>query len=73
MNVTHAQVAHPQPGVTSQAVDNIWTIFAHNLNSGASSYIEMPINLKSVLGDKGLDIIASRFRQVSDNHQSNFN
>ena len=51
-----------QPGAPNQVVENIWTIFAHNINSGACSYIEMPLNLKAVLGDEGVTIIALRFR-----------
>ena len=50
------------PGVPAQVLDNVWTIFAHNINSRATSYIEMPMNLGTVLTGKGLEIIAFRFR-----------
>ncbi len=62
MNAAPAPMAQGQQGASTQVTDNLWTIFAHNINSGACSYIEMPITLGSVLGTKGLETIAVRFR-----------
>lgn len=42
-------------------VDTIWQIYNQNINSGACQHIEMPMNLKSVVGEKGLEIIAFRY------------
>lgn len=60
--MNQAPAVPASPGASNQVVDNLWTIFAHNINSGACSYIEMPINLKAVLGEEGLTIIALCFR-----------
>ena len=62
MNAAPALAAHGQTPTAQQMVDNFWTVFAHNVNSGATSFIEMPITLKSTLQDKGLEILALRFR-----------
>ena len=62
MNLPPVSIAQGQLGASAQVVDNVWTIFAHNINSGACSYIEIPMTLKSVLGEKGLETITLCFR-----------
>jgi len=61
MNTTLAQQAlgnMPPAALT----DILWQAFSRNLNSGACTVIEMPIHLKTVIGSKGVDAMAARFR-----------
>ena len=47
-----------------QVVDAFWVLYSGHLNSGAWDKVEMPINIKFVIGQKGIDILAARFRSV---------
>ncbi|KAL6713548.1 hypothetical protein ACLMJK_009013 [Lecanora helva] len=64
MNVNQAPATLVPATTTFQLIENLWIVFAHQINSGACSYIEMPINIKAVLRDEGLMMIANRFRNL---------
>ena len=59
--VTMAQQA-PTTTTVAQVINAFWQVYAHNINAGASHRIELPINLKNVIGDGGIAIIANRLR-----------
>lgn len=62
MNTAQATMAQTQPTTVAQVIDVFWQVYAQNLNSGASDRIEVPINLKNVIGDRGVAILATRLR-----------
>lgn len=61
MNNAPATAQSP-PLTVAQVINHYWQVYAQNLNSSASDHIEIPIILKNVIGDRGIAIIATRFR-----------
>lgn len=62
MNANTAGPAQAQGVPNINLLETVWQIYAQNINSGASSYIEMPFHLKGAFGERGLEILAFRFR-----------
>ena len=61
MNV--AMPAGSMPAV-SQIVDYIWQYVSKQINTGVAHEVTLPIIFKSVIGDQGIAVIATRFRYV---------
>ena len=54
-NATHANNA-------STITDTLWDGYQRSLNSGARALIELPMQLKSVIGSDGIQVLADRLR-----------
>lgn len=61
MNNAHAAIAPAPPTTIRQIIDMFWQTYAQNLNNGAWNEVTMPLALKSVIGEKGVKLMAARF------------
>ena len=50
------------PNMTT--INAFWNVFVGNMNVGRWSDLTMPIGLKSVIGQEGIEIMEARFRSV---------
>ena len=52
-------MAQPQP--VPQLVDIAWQMYQHQITTGATSTIEMPLNLATAIGQQGIGILVARY------------
>ena len=56
--------ADPQQGTITvpQVIDQVWQYVSSQVSSGAVNDVLLPMAFKTIIGQQGLDIIATRFR-----------
>lgn len=47
-----------------QVIDQIWQYVSSQVSSGAVNDVLLPMTFKTIIGQQGLDIIATRFRYL---------
>ncbi|MCJ1323159.1 hypothetical protein MMC15_008513 [Xylographa vitiligo] len=54
-----------QPGISvPQVIDNVWIYVRNQINTGNVNNVRIPNNFKLVIGQQGLEVLASRFRAL---------
>ena len=57
----------PAQGATitvPQVIDQVWQYVSSQISSGAINDVLLPMTFKTIIGQQGLDIIATRFRYL---------